>query len=243
MGQLSEYILNMVYPRRCALCHEIVMPKGQLVCPSCYTKTEVIREPKCKCCGKELIAEEQEYCFDCSKRENTWFEQGVALWHYSDTMRTSIAKFKYHARREYADFYAQEFVKEYADYMGMLELDGIIPIPVHWTRYIQRGYNQAEVLAERIGRKIGVPVYSDILLRKKKTIAQKQLDDHQRAHNLEGAFTISKKYINSNNMLNRVMIIDDIYTTGSTINACAKTLKKTGVKSVYFGVLCIGSGF
>lgn len=243
MGQLSEYVLNMVYPRRCALCHEIAMPKGQLVCPGCYTKVSVIQEPKCKYCGKKLMVEEQESCFDCSKREHTWFEQGVALWDYTDTMRTSIAKFKYHARREYADFYAQEFVREYADYMERLELDAIIPVPVHWTRYIQRGYNQAEVLADRIGCKIGVPVYSDLLLRKRKTIAQKQLDDHQRAHNLEGAFMIAKNYINSMDGLNSVMIIDDIYTTGSTINACAKTLKKTGVRSVYFGVLCIGSGY
>lgn len=243
MGRLSEYVLNMVYPRRCALCHEIAMPKGQLVCPGCYTKVSVIQEPKCKYCGKKLMVEEQECCFDCSKREHTWFEQGVALWDYTDTMRTSIAKFKYHARREYADFYAQEFVREYADYMERLELDAIIPVPVHWTRYIQRGYNQAEVLADRIGRKIGVPVYSDLLLRKRKTIAQKQLDDHQRAHNLEGAFMIAKNYINSMDGLNSIMIIDDIYTTGSTINACAKTLKKTGVRSVYFGVLCIGSGF
>ena len=238
MGQLSEYILNMVYPRRCALCHEIVMPKGQLVCPSCYTKTEVIREPKCKCCGKELIAEEQEYCFDCSKRENTWFEQGVALWHYSDTMRTSIAKFKYHARREYADFYAQEFVKEYADYMGMLELDGIIPIPVHWTRYIQRGYNQAEVFGRELAKYLRVPMDRNVVIRKKDTRPMKELNDIERENNLRNAFQIARNIVK----YKKILLVDDIYTTGSTADEVSRVLLEAGVEKIYFLSICMGQG-
>lgn len=223
------------------MCGQAIARGEAKVCVACKGKAVRITEPKCKCCGKQLEVLEQEFCFDCSRKEH-YFERGFSLWQYDSLMQNSIAKFKYHHRREYVDFYADEFVKQYGEQILGLGLDGMVAVPVHWTRYVERGYNQAQVFAEAISARTGIPVLDGLLVRQKKTIAQKKLDDKQRSRNLEQAFAISERWKDSADNLNRLMIIDDIYTTGSTINLCAKTIKETGVSEVYFGVLCIGAG-
>ena len=240
--EFKEYCLDFLYPRRCAICGQIASPKGNLVCVQCAPRLRPIEEPKCKCCGKAIENMEQEYCSDCKKR-TYYFEYGFALWNYDKVMRKSIADFKYHHRREYAEFYGEQFVEKYGQQLLALQLDAIIPVPVHWTRYIERGYNQAQVVAEQIGSRTGIPVLGDVLLRKKRTVAQKNLNDKERFRNLEHAFSVTDKWKNSGEILKRVLLIDDIYTTGSTLSMCAKVLRQAGITEVYFGVLCIGFGY
>lgn len=202
----------------------------------------MIKEPKCKCCGKAISQWEMEYCCDCTKKRHQ-FIRGFSLWNYNEEMKRSIANFKYNHRKEYGEFYGKEFAKRFGVQIRELELDALVPVPVHWTRYIQRGYNQAQVLAEQISKELNIPVVEDLLIRKKKTIAQKQLNSRQRIENLEKAFAVSKKWEKQEKKLKKILIIDDIYTTGSTIDACAKILKQMGIMEVYFGVLCVGVGF
>lgn len=239
MIEMSKILLDMVYPRRCPVCGKIISKKKSYVCDECKSKVSKISEPRCMKCGKALLVKEQEYCLNCSKKDY-YFERGVSLWNYDDTMKKSIANFKYHHRKEYAQFYAEEFVKEFGDYVKQLSPDGLVPVPIHWTKYIDRGYNQAQVIAEEIGKRLNIPVLEGVLVRKKRTIAQKQLSESERARNLEHAFYVSEKWKTALRTLNSIMIIDDIYTTGSTINLCAKKIKEAGLKQVYFGVLCTG---
>lgn len=242
MDRIVEEVISMIYPKRCPLCGEIIKGDQKLACDSCYEELEYIEEPRCKCCSKAIEQEESEYCYDCNRKE-FYFESGVALWNYSSQMKQSLAKFKYHNRREYGEFYGEEFVKIYGDALMNLEPDALIPVPIHWTRYIKRGYNQAAVIANQIGKRLHIPVVEDLLIRTKKTIAQKHLDDKERERNLQGAFAISEKWKKIEHNMECVVIIDDIYTTGSTINTCAKILMQQGIKEIYFGVLCIGSGY
>lgn len=242
MIKIIEDCLDLVYPRRCAICGEIVSPKGQLVCTDCYPRAQRVKEPRCLCCGKEVASEEQEFCMDCMRRE-TYFEYGFSLWNYTDAMRKSIAAYKYHHRKEYAKFYSREFVDAFGAELMDLQPDALIPVPVHWTRYIERGYNQTAVLAKQIGSELDIPVLEDVLLRKRKTVAQKKLGHQERAKNLAHAFSVSEKWKNMSKSLSRVVLIDDIYTTGSTLNMCAKVLKQDADVEVYFGVLCIGMGY
>lgn len=242
MTCIVNKIIDMVYPRRCPLCGEIVKGNQRLACDTCMEELEYLEEPRCKCCSKPIEQEEEEYCYDCSRKE-FYFESGIALWNYSTKMKRSLAMFKYHNRKEYGEFYGEEFVRAYGDMLVNLEPDALIPVPVHWTRYIERGYNQAAVIAKQIGNRIQIPVVEDFLVRTKKTIAQKKLNDKERTRNLQGAFAVSKKWEKKEHNLKRVVIIDDIYTTGSTMNACAKVLLESGMEEIYFGVLCIGSGY
>jgi ComF family protein len=159
-------------------------------------------------------------------------------------MRKSIAKFKYHNKKEYANFYIAEVVRLYGDMIRKLSPDVIVPIPIHRSKYLERGYNQADILARGIGRELDLPVLSHLLIRNKKTLPQKRLSDKERLRNLQEAFQYNNNAtINFNKDITKVLLVDDIYTTGSTIEACSNVLKTHGAMQVYFVDLCIGKGF
>lgn len=234
--------IDFIYPRRCPICGDIVVPKTDKACPNCKKLLEIIIEPKCKKCGKSIEYMELEFCFDCTKKEYH-FEKGYSLWNYNKIMKRSMAAFKYGGKREYAAFYGEEFVKEYGDKICSLKPQVLIPVPIHKSKKRNRGYNQAEVIAKEIGEKLHIPVLTNLLVRSKKTLPQKDLNEKERLKNLEQAFMVPEERKELCRKLKKVVIVDDIYTTGSTIEACAKMLHKVGVEEVYFSVLCIGKGF
>jgi len=240
---LLQAILDMIYPIRCPVCGEIVLPKGQKICTVCQQKLQYIKEPRCKKCSKPIEYEEQEYCSDCSRKEYH-FDKGYAVWVYDEAMKHSIANFKYHSKKEYAKFYIQEVVRLYSEKIRILAPDVIVPVPIHRSKYQERGYNQADLLAKGIGRELGIPVISHLLLRNKKTLPQKKLSDKERLRNLSEAFQFNEKAVCSyQGEIARVLLVDDIYTTGATIEACSMVLRVAGINKVYFMILCIGKGY
>lgn len=230
-------VIELIYPGRCPLCSDIVMPKGELACPECKTEAPYITEPKCVKCGKALRHCEDEYCRDCSTQTH-FFDKGLALFAYDDMVKHSIYRYKYENKREYADFYAYEICRRLGEEMLSWKADAIIPIPLHRSRQRVRGYNQAQLIAERVGKRLSIPVLSHYVCREKKTTAQKQLNHTERQNNLKKAFKIRQNDVK----LDTVILLDDIYTTGSTIDAVAALLKNTGVKKVFFIALSIGQG-
>lgn len=240
---MFQAILDLIYPVRCPVCGEIVIPKGDKICPSCIKKLPYIKEPRCMKCSKPIGIEEKEYCSDC-ERKNYHYDKGYAVWVYNDVLKKSLAEFKYHSRKEYAGFYIDEVVRLYGDRIRKYSPDVIVPVPIHRSKYFERGYNQADILAKGIGKKLDYPVLSKLLIRNKKTLPQKKLSDKERLRNLSEAFCYndkaSKGYCKD---INKVLLVDDIYTTGSTVEACTNVLKANGVSEVYFIVTCIGKGF
>lgn len=115
----------------------------------------------------------------------------------------------------------------------------IIPVPIHARKLRERGFNQAELLAQDMSGMLGIAMDTGILKRSRYTRPQKELDDNQRIKNLENAFIIDKNVV----QYKRVLLVDDIYTTGATIDSCAKALKEKGVEEVFVVCLCIGQGF
>jgi ComF family protein len=132
--------------------------------------------------------------------------------------------------------------KQYGDWIGQLMPDALIPVPVHKERYRKRGFNQAELVAKELGKYCKIPVISDFLIRVKNTLPQKELSDRERSDNLRHAFSVRNESQELSKLIDCVIIIDDIYTTGSTIEACTRTLQEVGVKKVYFLCVCIGQG-
>ncbi len=209
-----------------------------LACDACRGRLTYIKEPFCMKCGKPLEGmADREYCESCRKRPHD-FDRGRALFRYDDCMRASIAAFKYHGRREYGKFYAREMAKSFYALASRWQPEALIPIPLHPSRKRKRGYNQAELVARELGRWWGVPVDTGILRRGKKTLPQKQLNERQRRENLKTAFHISADSVK----YKTVILIDDIYTTGSTMDAAARRLREKGVRKVYFLCISIGSG-
>lgn len=238
--KIPEELIDIIYPPRCPVCGEIKREKSRLTCRECLKKLIWIKEPQCKKCGKMLVSKEQEYCFDCSKVQYH-FESGYPLWNYNDVMRKSIAAFKYGGRREYGKFYGEALAKRYGAKFLALQINIIIPVPVHHTKRRERGYNQTEIIADILGEKLGIPVWKDWLVRIRKTMPQKELNQQERLKNLEEAFSIEKRYKLQENL--KVLLLDDIYTSGSTVEACTKVLLKSGIDKVYVSTLCIGNGY
>lgn len=129
--------------------------------------------------------------------------------------------------------------ERYEDLLRSWNPDALVPIPLHKTRKRKRGFNQAQLLAEKLGKRLEIPVEKRILERTKKTGPQKELNDVQRRANLKNAFQVRQNDVR----LKRIVLVDDIYTTGSTIDAAVAVLLEHGAEKVYFLTICIGRGF
>lgn len=227
--------LGVLYPQTCYFCGKICKKS---ICVECSKKVEYIEEPRCKKCGKPIRYEEKEFCHDCEER-TFHYEQGKSIWLHKGPVRWSVYQFKYHNRRIFAEFYAEEWQRLYGSKLKEWEIDVIIPVPLHSRRKRKRGYNQAEVLAKELGKRCGIPVNAKSIARTIYTKPQKELSDKERNKNLKDAFSVTKHWKKTRN----VLLIDDIYTTGNTIDSVAKILKEKGAHKVYFLTISIGQGF
>jgi len=244
-------LLDIFYPKRCPVCDRLLGLSEGLVHPACQTKLRYVQGPVCCRCGKPVSGNETEYCSDCLQRRH-YYESGHAVWIYDDWMRQSVGRYKYHGAKAYADFYARQIVAVYGAWLQKTALDVLVPVPVHWRKKNQRGFNQAEVLAKKVGQLTGIPVDTKYLVRRQWTQPQKSLTPIQRYMNLKKAFKVrngikskvrnkAENKVGKKNNYPVVVLIDDIYTTGSTIDACASVLKAAGTKKVYYISLCTGS--
>lgn len=208
-----------------------------MICEKCRKILPYIKEPRCLKCGKPILKMEQEYCYDCSKKEH-FFEQGRSLWIHREPVNRAVYAFKYHSLMCYGIVFGREMGKQMAEYLLENEVELLIPIPLHRRKQRERGYNQSAVLAKEISEHTGIPAEERLLIRRKYTKPQKQLNDVERIKNIKGAFALAGEIKAEN-----VALIDDIYTTGSTIDEAAEVLRNSGVSKVYFLTISIGQGF
>lgn len=226
--------MDLLYPPVCPFCGKITK---QGICGMCRERIPYIEEPRCMKCGKPVRTEEQEYCFDC-QRQDYAYEQGKSLWLHSGAVPRAVYRFKFHNKRYYAEIFAKEMAQRYGGWIKRNGVEEIIPVPLHPSKRRRRGFNQAELLAEALGAYIQIPVNKKAVSRIRKTKPQKALNDRERQKNLQGAFGVSAGW----KAPESVLIIDDIYTTGSTVHQIARMLKKAGVQKVYFLTISIGQG-
>lgn len=231
---MTRAALDVLFPRRCPFCDEVI-PAGSLLCEECSRKLPVIRQPACCRCGQPLEDERSEYCGDCTRKKHS-YTRGRAVYVYQGAVKSSLYRFKYGGRQEYALCYAHQALEHYGDWIRELEPEAILPVPLHPKRRRKRGYNQAELFARELGYALHIPVRTDIVRRSVNTRPQKELNDIQRKKNLKKAFTITGNIV----QLKKVLLVDDIYTTGSTVDAVSELLHAAGVQQIY--VLCISIG-
>ncbi len=228
-------IADLFFPRRCTICDKVI-PDDAGICEQCKKRIQPIQGTVCMKCGKKL-SDDRLYCYDCSRREHA-YERNYAVFEYPH-VRESLYRFKYRGRAEYAAYYAKEACKRYGTCFEQLHADALVPVPLHKSRLRRRGYNQAEELARELSKLINVPVYAGYIGRVKATKPLKTLDVRQRQNNLKKAFLILQNDVK----LKTIIVVDDIYTTGATVDSVTKVCKTAGVERVYSLTVAIGNGF
>lgn len=207
--------------------------------------------------GTHLIGERtEEYCLECQrkgyvrnslyvssakkpqiyKQNISHIVQGKALYLYRGEIKKTMYRFKYGNRRTYASYFAKESIKMYGDWIKQKKIQVIIPVPMFIRKQKCRGYNQAECFGRELARWSGIPLETGLIQRVKDTTPQKELNDIERKNNLENAFQIKKSIV----QYSHILVVDDIYTTGSTAEAVAKELFQKGVRQVFVLSICIG---
>ena len=231
-----NFLIELLFPRRCPVCDKPVDKMGRYICTKCRKKIRYVQSPFCFKCGKSLKDERQEYCEDC-KNANHIFDRGRALYEY-DTVKEAVYRFKYEGRKEYADFFGKELAGKLGGLIKDWNADAIVPVPLYKEREKERGYNQAALLARALGQELHIPVNEKFIYRKKATEAQKKLKGKERQNNLKNAFKIGQNDVK----LKTIIVVDDIYTTGATMDEMARCLKNAGVSKVYCISLAVGRG-
>ena len=191
-------------------------------------------------CGREITDDTKEYCVRCETRRPS-VTRNFAVWQYDRAMKKSIAAFKYDGRREYADFYVRHMAQCFGRQLLRYGVTAFVPVPVSPERRRYRGFNQAELISEGLAERTGL-VSLRLLTRVKNTLPQSGLAPGERQRNLSGSIAWNRKEADALKELPAAVAVeDDIYTTGSTMSACAEILKENGIPNVYGVCICIGS--
>jgi ComF family protein len=230
----ASWLLDAILPPRCLKCGEIVADSGSL-CGRCWPELRFLGPPCCACCGLPFEFEmgEGSLCAACIA-ERPRYDRARAALTYDDASRDLILRFKHADRIDGAATFAGWMARVGAALID--SADVIAPVPLHRWRLVRRRYNQAAILANAIGRMRGKLVVPDLLVRRRATPSQGHLGRSQRRRNVAGAFTVHPGRAQVAQGA-RILLIDDVLTTGATAEACARTLRNAGASSVDLLVL------
>jgi ComF family protein len=221
--------LDVLMPPQC-LCCGMIVEKAQTLCPACWPRLHFIDGPRCAVCGVpfEVDLGEGAICGECA-RSRPPYGRARAVLVYDDGSKPLILKFKQGDRGEAAVAYGHWMARAGAEILA--DADLLVPVPLHWTRLFARRYNQAALLAYAVGRLSGVSVAPDLLVRRKRTPKLGTLGPSARRRAVQSAIAIHPR---QRHRLRgrRVVVIDDVHTTGATLAACVRVLLAAGAGNV-----------
>ena len=233
--QKAADIAALVYPSRCPVCDRPVWPSAERICFSCMKELRALRAPFCEKCGKK-VPQGICKCSDCGKTDHS-FTRCRSAFEYG-AVRDALYRFKYLGRREYAGIFAEMTVRVLEDYIMGIRPDAVAFVPLSREKELKRGYNQAYDYALELSKALGLPLLTDSLRRVKNTAPMKLLSPSERRKNLKNAFKSGQNVVKSL----RILLVDDIYTTGATMDACSGILLDAGAEAVYGITLASGEG-
>ncbi|MBE7024558.1 MAG: ComF family protein [Ruminococcaceae bacterium] len=223
---MIRWILRLLFPPKCVFCRAVTENENFAVCQSCLLQIPHNRRA-CKICGAPLDTVYGDMvCVHCRKHRRA-FTKAYVPFLYKDTVRTAILQFKFGGRKASAVTFASFIL------MKMRELEADRPdlitfVPMHFIRLGSRGYNQAALLAQALGEKLNVPVCAT-LRKTKNTMPQSRRRGRDRRQSLGDAFALRR---NTDIQGKRILLLDDVITTGTTLNRCASVLKKAGADEI-----------
>ncbi|MBG05868.1 MAG: amidophosphoribosyltransferase [Rhodospirillaceae bacterium] len=228
VGAAKRLALDAAFPERCFSCGAIVDNAGAL-CVDCWPKFTFIGSPMCALCGYPFphAVSPGAICAACTKRRPA-FDAARAALVYDDTSREIILRFKHADRTRYANAFGAWISRAGAELVPLADV--VVPVPLHPRRLIGRRYNQSLLLARAVARLGRLPVIPDALRRLRNTPSQGSLSRGARHRNVQGAFSLRGR---AEVVGKSILLIDDVYTTGATVEACTHALKKGGAARVY----------
>ncbi len=224
-------ILDIFYPRRCIACQKLLTVTGdKWLCKDCkpsFVPVKSASEFCCQTCGRPI--EHYGNCVFCNT-EKTYYQKGSCLYSYKDGVRKAFFRFKFRERPDYSKFFGKEMAYNFDGNKTIYDI--VTAVPMFPKKQRQRGYNQSEKLAQVFAKETGLK-YERVLTKQKDTKAQRELKSEQRRKNIKNAFAV-----NTDVKGKSILLIDDVVTTGYTINECCRVLKKAGAARVDYYALC-----
>jgi ComF family protein len=224
-------LLNFLLPPRCLCCQKIVGETDGL-CQDCFQKLNFIAQPYCQRCGRPFTgtasANTTLLCPNCLKEKHAPLDRCRSALVYDDFSKIPILALKFEDHTENARIFAR-FLKNAGRDILRDSPDMIMPVPLHFGRLLHRRYNQSALIARAFGRLTDIPFDAGTLTKIRATKPQVSCSGAQRRHNVKGAFAVKNPQTIKGK---RIVLIDDVLTTGATLNECAKVLKAAGAASV-----------
>lgn len=232
LRRLGRAVVDGVLPPRCLACGTIV-DEPDALCSSCWAGMTFFAPPWCAICGLPFPHPmgEEAVCADCARQKPSW-DRARAVMRYDKHSRHLVLALKHGDRTHVARALGRWMGRAGAE---LLEgADMIVPVPLHWTRLFTRRYNQAGLLAYAVRAAGGPPVMADWLVRRRRTPSQGRLGPVARARNVRGAFAVRRGCEVKGK---RIVLVDDVLTTGATVEECARVLRRGG--AAFIGVLTL----
>jgi len=233
-----DWLVDWLYPPRCRACAGRIHGRdAEYFCASCWTQIQPVSHPLCKTCGRPFpdAGGDDHTCGVCLERPPR-FAAARAWACYpreelaEHPLRQVVQKFKYGRKVSLGKPLGRLLARGAAEFITQWPIDVIMPVPLHPKRLRWRGFNQSLLLARQISRTYGTPTEPFMLRRVKETPPQTQLTEDERRKNMRGAFALhGEKSLKDKT----VLLVDDIYTSGATVNECSQTLRRGGAKEVY----------
>lgn len=232
LNDIMKSILDLIYPVQipCIFCRGQVSEVNDVnLCQHCLSMMPFVGDNSCSTCGRPISPESLESnCAECLSR-TTYFDMGWPVFEFVGLVQSALHRLKYEGDIEIAPAIGRLMARKLKQ--KKWDIDIIVPVPLHSERLEERGYNQSLLLAGEIGRECGIDVKDNILLRTRCTESQVNLSRSERRLNVRNAFSVSDTNLAGGKSF---LIVDDIITTGATINECSRVLKDSGALKIYY---------
>jgi ComF family protein len=234
LRKVGDALASLAFPAPCRVCEATLDTASRIpICRACLDSLRPLTGAGCHKCGRPFVSAlaalvREPLCQLCRKGVYG-FDLVRSYGAYNDAMVRAMVLLKYHAVTPLGDWFAARLVEVVAREPESLAADVVVPVPLHPARLRERGYNQAELIAHPLARRLNLSCRSELMVRVKPRPAKQKLTRHERWESVRGAYAIRER-ARVDNL--RVLLVDDVLTTGATLDSCARVLRKAGAARV-----------
>lgn len=231
MGSFLDRLAPFFLPPQCGCCGDFLEGLARGICPRCLADIHWIRPPFCNVCGVPFRTFESANhpCGTCLTRKSH-FAEARAVASYDGPLQKMIHRWKYEGKSSLTSLFGDWLWEGLRSHWSPSSFDLILPVPLHEERLRERGFNQALLLAKALSRRTGIPHERRVLRKKKATHPQVHLSRREREREIRGAFVVKDPLAVKGK---RILLVDDVFTTGATANECSRVLRVGGASSVH----------